>query len=151
MTRRSQSLRQADVVLGANGVTFKESLVPGWHLNVGGHGWRCGMVGVGQLRPRDRESHGKSSSAHDEQDIWRCLILQCIAVLHTILLSRLVRGLWGWQPGLSALRMIIVQYSHPYGEVILPKRGLFTEFLGFKAGTFYPELGEAGNDPPPTS
>ena len=95
---------QADVVLGADGVTHEERLVPRWHLNVVGHGWRCDMVGVGRLRQRDHESHGESSGARDEQDATGGPILQCIAVLHTIFLSRLVRGLGvlaarsGWGP-----------------------------------------------------
>src|SRR5215467_7153008 len=54
------------------------------------------MVSVGRLLPRDRERHGESSGVRDEQDTTRGLILRCIAVLHTIFLSRMVRRLWGW-------------------------------------------------------
>src|SRR5216110_3070674 len=54
---------------------------------------------MGRLRQRDRESHGKCSSTRGEQNASRGLILRCIAIIHTILLSRLVRGLWGWRDG----------------------------------------------------
>ena len=60
-----------------------------------GHGWWCDRVGVGQLRQRDRARHGERSGARDEQGVTPGLILQFMGVLHTILLSRLVRGLWG--------------------------------------------------------
>src|SRR5206468_8637651 len=39
-------------------------------------------------------SHGESSGTCGEQDATRRLILRCAVVLHTILLSRLERGLW---------------------------------------------------------
>ena len=55
------------------------------------------LAGAGGLRQRANESHGESSGARDGQDATRGLILRCIAVLHTILLLRLVRGLWGWR------------------------------------------------------
>src|SRR5262245_37262990 len=83
----------ADVILRAGGVTHEERLGPRWHLNVAGHGWWCDGVGVGRLR--DREGRGESSGARDEQKAMRGLILQCIRVLHIILLSSLTRGLWG--------------------------------------------------------
>src|SRR5262245_34967933 len=54
------------------------------------------MVGVGRLRQRDRERHGKSRGARDAQDTTHGLILRCLAVLHSILLSRMVRTLWNW-------------------------------------------------------
>ena len=87
---------QADVVLRADAVTHEERRSP-LHLNVGGCvGW-CDSVGASRLRQPDREGRGESSGACDEQDATRSLSLQCIAVLHIILLSRLVRGLWGWR------------------------------------------------------
>jgi hypothetical protein len=52
------------------------------------------MAGVGRLRQRDRESQGESSGAPDEQGATRGLIFRYIPVLHTIVLSRLVRELW---------------------------------------------------------
>ena len=60
----------------------------------GGGVTRSAWVG---LRYRDRESHGESSGARDEQDATCGLILRWIAVLHTILFSCLERGLWGWR------------------------------------------------------
>ena len=51
--RRRQCLRGADVVLGADGVTHEERLVPRWHLEVVRHGWRCDFASVGgAARPR---------------------------------------------------------------------------------------------------
>src|SRR5215467_11543091 len=52
--------------------------------------------GVGRLRQRDRASHGSRRGAGAEQDTTYGLMLRRLAVLHTILLSRMVRRVWGW-------------------------------------------------------
>lgn len=66
---------QADVVLCADAVTLEERLVTRFHLNVGGHGWRCDVVGVSRLRQSDCESHGESSGGRHEQNAMRGQIL----------------------------------------------------------------------------
>jgi hypothetical protein len=93
MSRRSQKLRRVGrYSLGADSVILEERLVRRWHLNVGGHTWRCEAVSAGQLRQRDRDSHSESGGARDEREVTRDLILRCIAVLHTISPSDLRNG-----------------------------------------------------------
>jgi hypothetical protein len=78
---------QADVVLGADGVTLKERLVLRQiHLKIERHGQRRDIAGVGRLRQRDRERRGKAGSTRDDPDTRYGTILQCIAVLDSILL-----------------------------------------------------------------
>src|SRR5262245_47610173 len=72
-------------------MTLEKRHVPRFHLDVGGHGWRCDIGGAGWLRQRDYESHGESSGARAERDATHGLILRCIAVLHIILLSERLR------------------------------------------------------------
>src|SRR5262249_43171603 len=77
---------QADVVLGADGVTLKERLVLRQiHLKIERHGWRRDLARVARLRQRDRERCGEAGSTCDDATTYG-LILQCIAVLHSILL-----------------------------------------------------------------
>src|SRR5262245_48136317 len=54
------------------------------------------MVGVGRLRQRDRTRHGESRGAGAEQDTTYALMLRCLVVLHTRLLARMGRRVWGW-------------------------------------------------------
>src|SRR5262245_34901062 len=55
---------QADVVLGADGVTLEKRLVIRQiHLKIERHGWRCDLARVARLRQRDRECRGETDSA----------------------------------------------------------------------------------------
>ncbi len=55
---------QADVVLGADGVAHEERHVPRWHLDVGGHGRRRDIVGIGRLGQGDREGADHEQRHH---------------------------------------------------------------------------------------
>jgi hypothetical protein len=50
-----------------------------------------GLVSVRKLRER-QETHGESGQARDGPDATRVLILRWIAVLHIVLLMRVLRG-----------------------------------------------------------
>src|SRR5262245_51451694 len=54
---------QADVVLGADGVTLEERYVRRRiYPKIEGHGWRRDIAGAGRLRQRDRERRGEGDS-----------------------------------------------------------------------------------------
>src|SRR5262245_55532140 len=90
--------RQADVVLGADGVPLEERLVSHRHLKFVGHAWWCDPVGVGELRRRDGAGHGKRCCAHHAQDARRGLMLGCTADLHLFMTS-FDRDAWLYRAG----------------------------------------------------
>jgi hypothetical protein len=127
--------RHADVILGADGVTIEERLASRWHLNVRGYRWRCDMAGAGRLRQRDRKSHGESSGARDEQDTRLGPMLGSIAIIHTILLVRLLQSLSGWSAS-DQLEVFSMMGRLVMAGAISDAEGLSRNFLSWAVTHF---------------
>src|SRR5439155_8345225 len=100
-------------------MTHEEHLVPRFHFELVGHGWRREIVGVGRLRQRDRERRRESSGPSHGHDATSGPIFWCIAILHMIVLWRFV---FVALPMMRSARRLFPRFQPSGGTEMLKQR-----------------------------